>query len=341
MSQNQSDSNGGTKSGENAPASAHMNGTNTVTLPENIEANGGDRLDREATKRLAQHGQWRTPPMPVFASTDAGSKHATTHPAGPAVNPGPVDGAVAPGMPPNLPTTPDEYARMLQEAYRRGAEAGARAKPKSASPPAAVPQTHNTQTAPNAQSSHAQGVDHSNSYPAKLPAHAQHQPAGMPPPPTVQYMVPHPIPSPLATSTNGGTHAHPVGPSSAVAAVPHHVPISTANYPTATAPATSSMISAASHNVHHVQYQHPIAPVAAVPHPMAAAPPGVAAGNRSVSLPDMSSYAAHANDEEEKRKKRLARNRASARLRRLKKKNLVRLLFHFATLHKMSLLVNF
>jgi hypothetical protein len=39
-------------------------------------------------------------------------------------------------------------------------------------------------------------------------------------------------------------------------------------------------------------------------------------------MPDMSAYAAKA--EEEKRQKRLARNRASARLRRLRKKNLVR-----------------
>jgi len=42
-----------------------------------------------------------------------------------------------------------------------------------------------------------------------------------------------------------------------------------------------------------------------------------------MSLPDMTSYAAQ--QEEEKRQKRLARNRASARLRRLRKKNLVRL----------------
>ena len=44
---------------------------------------------------------------------------------------------------------------------------------------------------------------------------------------------------------------------------------------------------------------------------------------RSVSLPDISSYAARADQEEAKRRKRLARNRASARLRRLRKKNLV------------------
>merc|ERR1719199_1590481 len=47
------------------------------------------------------------------------------------------------------------------------------------------------------------------------------------------------------------------------------------------------------------------------------------AGGRSVSMPDISSYAAQADAEEAKRRKRLARNRASARLRRLRKKNLV------------------
>ena len=42
-----------------------------------------------------------------------------------------------------------------------------------------------------------------------------------------------------------------------------------------------------------------------------------------MSMPDISSYAAQQDAEEAKRRKRLARNRASARLRRLKKKNLV------------------
>jgi hypothetical protein len=48
-------------------------------------------------------------------------------------------------------------------------------------------------------------------------------------------------------------------------------------------------------------------------------------------MPDMSTYAAQA--EEEKRQKRLARNRASARLRRLRKKNLVRFSFGMAYCH--------
>ena len=57
-----------------------------------------------------------------------------------------------------------------------------------------------------------------------------------------------------------------------------------------------------------------------------------ASASRSISLPDMARYAARANAEDNKRKKRLARNRASARLRRLKKKNLVSLKekFYFA-----------
>ena len=50
---------------------------------------------------------------------------------------------------------------------------------------------------------------------------------------------------------------------------------------------------------------------------------GVNNNSRSMSLPDMARFAARATAEEQKRKKRLARNRASARLRRLKKKNLV------------------
>jgi hypothetical protein len=49
--------------------------------------------------------------------------------------------------------------------------------------------------------------------------------------------------------------------------------------------------------------------------------------SRSVSLPDISAYAAQNSAEEQKRLKRLERNRASARLRRLKKKNLVSFVF--------------
>ncbi|KAL3770528.1 hypothetical protein ACHAWO_002245 [Cyclotella atomus] len=70
--------------------------------------------DREATKRLAQQGQWKTPPLPIFAS---GSHHPQPLP--------PESSSSDPviPLPTTLPATPDEYARMLQEAYKRGAEA--------------------------------------------------------------------------------------------------------------------------------------------------------------------------------------------------------------------------
>ena len=74
--------------------------------------------DHEATKRLAQQGQWKTPPLPVFAS----GAQAAAPPAGTAA----ADAAIP--LPTTLPATPDEYARMLQEAYQRGAEAAARAQ---------------------------------------------------------------------------------------------------------------------------------------------------------------------------------------------------------------------
>ena len=66
----------------------------------------------------------------------------------------------------------------------------------------------------------------------------------------------------------------------------------------------------------------PMMPAASVLPPLGPAPPIFQPSQqRSMSLPDMTSYGA--KQEEEKRQKRLARNRASARLRRLRKKNLV------------------
>jgi hypothetical protein len=62
-----------------------------------------------------------------------------------------------------------------------------------------------------------------------------------------------------------------------------------------------------------------MAPIAPVPPPVAT--PATFSPPRTMSLPDMTQYAAQ--QEDDKRQKRLARNRASARLRRLRKKNLV------------------
>ena len=172
----------------------------------------------ETTKKLAQHGQWRTPPLPVFTASAATA----------------TDGGASSA----LPTSADEYALMLQEAYKRGQQAGA------------------------LSSSHATGETDS----AAVPLALNHQPVSV---------------------TNYATSVVPAAVPSSTEAI---------SAPTNNNLSTGGSLNTSSSRTH------------------------------SKSMPDMSSYQntlANANDEEEKRKKRLARNRASARLRRLKKKNLV------------------
>mmetsp|Transcript_20486 Transcript_20486/g.29324 ORF Transcript_20486/g.29324 Transcript_20486/m.29324 type:complete len:415 (-) Transcript_20486:132-1376(-) len=197
---------------------------NDSTLSNFVDSKHGQEApDREdATKKLAQQGQWRTPPLPVFtASANIPLQDAS------------ADGGASSA----LPTSADEYALMLQEAYKRGQQAGALSShPTSESDAAAVPSV-STRTAV-----------HVTNYAAAVPA---------------------------AVSSNADVVAPPTNN----------------NY------AVGGSLNTSSRAVTH-----------------------------SKSMPDMSSYQntlANANDEEEKRKKRLARNRASARLRRLKKKNLV------------------
>jgi alkanesulfonate monooxygenase SsuD/methylene tetrahydromethanopterin reductase-like flavin-dependent oxidoreductase (luciferase family) len=176
--------------------------------------------DREATKRLAQQGQWKTPPLPVFAS----SVGVAAPPAADAALP----------LPTALPTTPDEYARMLQEAYKRGAEAAARA------------QKYDDEDIDGVQS---------------------------------------------AVESSAATATYVQYPAQNAVSAMHVKAANNYNFPLPPQPVQS--------NLKPVQ--------------------------QSMSMPDISSYHQKAaTDEEEKRKKRLARNRASARLRRLKKKNLVR-----------------
>jgi len=191
-----------------------------------LKGRPNDVPEREATKRLAHQGQWRTPPLPAFAAAYVKPTSAADS---------------------SIPTTPDEYARMLQEAYKRGAAAGARAQ-----------------------------------QPTKQP-----MPMGTPPPSvTVQY-------APHQGTAQGVASNIQVSNTNYSARAQHPIPTSV--------PSTSSGESGAGRT-------------ASVP------------VSHSKSLPDMTSYQAtltYDNEEEDKRKKRLARNRASARLRRLKKKNLV------------------
>lgn len=174
--------------------------------------------DAAAAKRQALTGQWRTPPLPVFPSAHQQQQQPPIPPPTVATNI-------------SLPESTDDYAKALQEAYRRGAEAAA-----------AMQGMPNAVSCPNFHQLPLGGGD---------PQFAAH---------------------PTTTTTTE--------------------------------------------------------PVMLVPTPLTSnampPPPTESTSSRSFSLPDMASYAARAQVEEEKRKKRLARNRASARLRRLRKKNLVR-----------------
>jgi hypothetical protein len=181
-----------------------------------------------------------------------------------------IPGAVIEEIP--LPESTDDYAKALQEAYRRGAEAAARMQ-QSQIMSASCPNLQQFQGKPNDPTL-------VNSY---VPNPLQ---SNVSVPPT-----PNPIPVPMAQ-----TIPHPQ---------PQHIPVQVLHQ----APAPQ---------------QPPV-----LQHPMNVTHTPQSAGSRSLSLPDMQSYAARANAEEEKRKKRLARNRASARLRRLRKKNLVRVCLFF------------
>lgn len=212
------------------------------------------RQQAESNKRAALAGQWRTPPMPAFPTNAAATTSAAAK-AAVAVAPPPVQIS-------QLPGSTEDYAKALQEAYLRGAEAAAAMaagmpstascpdfsdadeKRKAAEVPTATAPVHPSYQAPHATASH----------------HAPQTAAPMAPPPST---VPNPLPSapPPTAAAATGSYAQQSQLASAVPA-------------------------------------------------------------RAMSLPDMTTYAAQ--QEEEKRQKRLARNRASARLRRLRKKNLVR-----------------
>jgi hypothetical protein len=355
---------------------------------------GTQEEDSAANKRAALAGQWRTPPMPAYPSgyapapppSDQGvshvqsvqcvqqqiaplpshhhhhhhqllqSVHTTT--MGPA--PAPTGSEVSTNEmlelpnPSTLPGTSEDYAKALQEAYRKGAEAAARIAqqqqqqqqqqlPTAASCP-------NFQTGPPVAPPPGLGSS------PPLSGYQQHPPpsgpSGIPDPLRVS-MPPLPPPphhhhAPAATSvsiydgapqqlqqqqvhqTHLVTYVHspptqPTGqpqpqqqqqnqqyPHPGTAVSPHQLP----HPPQAhTHGGASGGVVSQPHVVTSAPPLHHGAPQAATTNPTP--PPG-----RSISMPDMSAYAAKA--EQEKRQKRLARNRASARLRRLRKKNLVR-----------------
>lgn len=248
-----------------------------------LQQSQNDEANSEASKRMALAGQWRTPPLPVFP-TSASSSQQTTMQLGPLVSstptvPLPPDPLQVTSLP--IPVNSEDYAKALQEAYRRGAEAAA----------ALVQQQQQQHVVPSASCPNFVNI----------------------------------------STITGVTVAAPTTPS----AMEAPVITSSAPAPIASMPATAPPI--APFSITQSASQPPLSANVKVPPPSSASmmpplhPPTSSTGissaggpSRSMSLPDMASYAAREKAEEEKRQKRLARNRASARLRRLRKKNLVR-----------------
>jgi hypothetical protein len=251
--------------------------------------NNQEAEDLAANKRAALAGQWRTPPIPVYPTGYRAPPSVPTAPP-----PAPVPETELPN-PTSIPANSDEYAKALQEAYRKGAEAAARmAQQQQQQQQQQLPLQH----IPTAAS--CPDFSAPENRPAAYPMHSTHTSmtdTSMPPPPPQH---PHtyastPQPHTLAT-TSSQPHTHysplPPPPPAAAATAGHHAPL--LQYTSVAAPAPTA--STASSNAPQQ--------------------------GRSISMPDMASYAVQA--EEEKRQKRLARNRQSARLRRQRKKNLVR-----------------
>jgi hypothetical protein len=243
-------------------------------------------MDRGSAKRQATKGQWQTPPVGEFFPS-------ATAPAEPGVN-------LAVGTL-RVPNTSDDYALALQEAYRRGAEAAAAMSIKRSSqlPSPTASMNGNVAIAPGnpITTTSAPMQQQVAEAPSAVTSTAVSTNMG--------------VPTPLAflESNSATTSAAPfLAPQAEVA--------------------QTQTLGVAGVAPHSTVPQQPVPinidPTPIVPENVISRP--IDLGNqssmRSFSMPDMSSLN-KADDEESKRLKRLARNRASARLRRLRKKNLV------------------
>ncbi len=251
-------------------------------------------------KLRALAGQWKTPPMPIYAS------------AKPSATLSGNDKSSNIATPANLPGNSEDYAKALQEAYLQGAEHAAilaqqHQIPSAASCPdfstgssavAATPPTTNTLQ-----------MDHQ--------IHPPHQhPMSTSIPDPLKSSMPPPLPQSATTSTVHHQH-HP--PQTQITYAPQHL--------AEQQPYLQTQQSQPPQYAQQITVPQPVAASSVAQRPLNAVVPTQSKSQqpgRSLSMPDMSTYAAEA--EEEKRLKRLARNRASARLRRLRKKNLVSML---------------
>jgi hypothetical protein len=284
--------------------------------------NDGNGDQHSATiKRLAKIGQWRTPPLPAFATLTSAATTTTTS----------ANDDATSALP--LPASADEYARMLRDAYERGAEAGARVASASASSgnngaPSFRPKTTTTTAIATADATaHAAAV-----------IGIQHHPNDAHPRPT---MTSTSMGEAVATTAIAAASSSVVVGEGMARPPPPRQDDGTNNSRIIGGGGGDAILVGGNNNNKYSSFLPP----SAVPSYSSTSMTPPFAQQKSTSMPDMSSYNHHhrgggstnndplsslshrhnnvTNDEEDKRKKRLARNRASARLRRLKKKNLV------------------
>ena len=298
-------------------------GANHETGDDNKRA-ARPSYSEEERKLRALAGQWKTPPVPMYSSSAALTQRKQQ-----IVQQQPLT-TIRSNEKSNLPDNSEEYAKALQEAYRKGAEAAARMAQQQQIPSAASCPDFSTGSSqqPQPASSSPSGA---NIRPAPgeeitmAPFHMDHQ---IHPPhhqmnttilDPLKSSMPPPLPPSAATSA---VHHQHHTPKTQITYTPQHIaeqqpflqpqesapPQYTQQQPqmTISQPVAASFVAPG----------HQTSSNAAVSKQSKSQQPG-----RSLSMPDMSTYAAEA--EEDKRLKRLARNRASARLRRLRKKNLV------------------
>ncbi|GKY94712.1 hypothetical protein MPSEU_000436700 [Mayamaea pseudoterrestris] len=265
-----------------------------MDAPPDCGRKASDAEIDEPKKRAAFAGQWRTPPLPVFPTST--SILSSEHAGDSSVNSN-NNNKTSTNLASEVPLSTEDYQKALQEAYRRGAEATAMALAQGVTPNSFLPTAASCPDFQQEQQ-HDLLVDPSSMQQQLLPPEQSANTmassaslgniasnASMPPPSTL----------PPSMAAHNIAHANAATRASMN---PSPLPIGTG----ATVASSTMQQQQQQQQQRLIPFQQP-------------------AQQRSMSLPDMTSYGA--KQEEEKRQKRLARNRASARLRRLRKKNLV------------------
>lgn len=309
---------------------------------------GGE--DIEGNKRTALAGQWQTPPtMPAFPSAPSNLAHQQGHqpplsqstqqqhlPHTTTSDPALLSSLPSPT---NLPDNSEEYAKALREAYRKGAQAAARMAQQQQQHQQQIPTAAscpNFSTGSGSQSrTSGPGIGVSPVEEESAPLNLDHQIVATKT--AVTSVFPDPLRSSMPPPPPPSTYPSPAEPFLQYKQQQHHQHQNQHPYIKNESPITTlqhQSVVPVQYQTHHSYGTNNHLVVAPAPLPLAsatnnnstmiAAHPSVEtlkqAPGRSLSMPDMT-YTAET--EEEKRLKRLARNRASARLRRLRKKNLV------------------